>query len=133
MILKACQPKFIFCLQVRESCSLYIRIYIFCVVVSYELCVCEEDCTQSYWIKIIFKQIYLTRSSKRVLPLWVDANEGVLHTSQILKSGPSPPDAILCHIQDTKYFSVVGKCTNLLLCKRIKKPKTALYIPHRHK
>ena len=40
-------------LKVRESCSFYFHIYIFCVIVSY-----EGFCLQFYWKWIIFKQIY---------------------------------------------------------------------------
>ena len=43
------QPVRILCLQVKESCSSYVRIYIFSVAVSEEFFF--FFCTQSYWIR----------------------------------------------------------------------------------
>ena len=38
---------------------------------------------------------------------WSNGNEGVLHTSQISRTGTSPSDAILCYTKDIP-FMVVG-------------------------
>ena len=61
----------ILCLEFWELCSLYVYIYIFCIVVSRDF-----FCLQSNEINIIFKQIYLTQ-------IW-DPN-GYYHSEWTLK------------------------------------------------
>ena len=88
----------ILCLVVRESHSLYVCIYIFCIVISSEFF-------------FFFAYIYLSHwwLHDKCYPLGQSGpgsndNEGVLHTTQIFRTGASSSDAVQCHTKDTPFL-----------------------------
>ena len=90
-------------LEVRESCSLYIPIFIFCAVVSSEL----YFCTRSQQIRIIFN---FQEEHWQILPLQFRVDLGVMAMKGYLTFTSSPEMEYRHQIQFSEVVKGYSQC-----------------------